>query len=68
MKKRNVGDAEYYEGSTNIYADLGYANPEQWSLKASIATKILGIIEEHDLTPERRRDPYSALLKDGFLI
>ena len=50
MKKRKVGDAEYDEGSTNFYADLGYANPEEWSLKASIATKILGIIEENGLT------------------
>ena len=50
MKKRKVGDTEYYEGSTNVYADLGYANPEEWALKASIATKILAIIEENDLT------------------
>ena len=50
MKKRKVDDAEYYEGSTNVYADLGYANPEEWALKASIATKILAIIEESGLT------------------
>ena len=50
MKRRKVGDAEYYEGSTNVYADLGYDNPEEWSLKASIATKILGIIAESGLT------------------
>ena len=50
MKKRKAGDAEYYEGSTNVYADLGYDNPEEWSLKASIATKILGIIAESGLT------------------
>lgn len=50
MKRRKVGDSEYYEGSANVYADLGYDNPEEWSLKASIATKILGIIEENGLT------------------
>ena len=50
MKKRKVGDAEYYEGSTNVYADLGYANPEEWALKVRIATKILGIIGENGLT------------------
>ena len=50
MKKRKVGNTEYYEGSTNVYADLGYANPEEWSLKASIATKILGVIETNGLT------------------
>ena len=50
MKKRKVGNTEYYEGSTNVYADLGYTNPEEWSLKASIATKILGIIEANGLT------------------
>ena len=50
MKKRKVGDVEYYEGSTNVYADLGYANPEEWALKASIATKIIGVIEESGLT------------------
>ena len=50
MKRRKVGNTEYYEGSTNVYADLGYANPEEWSLKASIATKLLGIIEENGLT------------------
>ena len=50
MKKRKVGDTEYYEGATNVYADLGYTNPEEWALKASIATKILGVIEENGLT------------------
>ncbi len=50
MKKRKVGDTEYYEGSTNVYADLGYAKPEEWALKASIATRILDIIEENGLT------------------
>ena len=66
MKKRKIGDVKYYGGSTNVYADLGYANPEQWSLKASIATKILGIIEEHDLTPERRRDLTRHCSRTGF--
>ena len=50
MKKRKIGETEYYEGSTNVYADLGYANIEEWSLKARVATKILDFIEENSLT------------------
>ena len=66
MKKRKVGDTEYYEGSTNVYADLGYDNPEEWALKASIATKILGIIEESGL-PRKTPVPCSVLPKDGLI-
>ena len=66
MKKRRIGDTEYYEGSTNVYADLGYAKPEEWALKASIATKILDIIEEKGLSQKIAQGRVSDLKRGQF--
>ena len=40
MQLKKKGDIEYYEGSGNVYKDLGFENPEEWATKAHIATKI----------------------------
>lgn len=38
------------EGSTNVYADLGYENPDEMLVKAQLATKIGEIIHRRKLT------------------
>jgi len=38
------------KGSTNVYADLGYANPDEMLVKAQLATKIGEIIQQRKLT------------------
>lgn len=53
MKKKKQGDIEYYEGSDNVYQDLGFKNPEEWSMKAHIATKIFDLIEKKGLTQQQ---------------
>ena len=53
MQKKKKGDIEYYEGSDNVYEDLGFKNPEEWATKARIATKILHLIEERGLTQKQ---------------
>ena len=46
MKKKKMGDIEYYEGSGNVYQDLGFKKPEEWAIKARIATKIFTLLTE----------------------
>ena len=38
------------KGSTNVYVDLGYENPEEMLVKAQLATKIGEIIHRRKLT------------------
>ena len=53
MQKRKNGDIESYEGSGNVYKDLGFENPEEWATKACIATKIFHLIEKRGLTQKQ---------------
>ncbi len=53
MKKKKKGEITYYEGSGNIYKDLGYKNPEEWATKAALATKINSIIAELKITQQQ---------------
>jgi predicted XRE-type DNA-binding protein len=53
MKKKKNGDIEFYEGSGNVYKDLGFENPEEWATKAHIATKIFHLIAERQLTQKQ---------------
>lgn len=53
MRKKRKGDIVYYEGSENVYEDLGFKNPEEWATKARIATKIFHLIEEKGLTQKQ---------------
>lgn len=38
------------QGSTNVYADLGYTDAEEMLIKAQLATKIADIIKHRRLT------------------
>jgi len=53
MHKKKKGDIQYYEGSENVYEDLGFKNPQEWATKARIATKIFRLIEERGLTQKQ---------------
>ena len=57
MKKRKVGAAEYYEGSTNIYTDLGY--------EKQASHKSLRYYRGERPNPRRSRSPARQLPKDG---
>lgn len=43
-------DNAVVHGSGNVYADLGLPNPEERELKARLATRIYGEIEDHGWT------------------
>src|SRR4030088_1547251 len=47
MKKRKI---EIYEGSGNVFADLGLPNPEERLLKANIVSELHRLIKERGLT------------------
>ena len=53
MMKKKKGNIEYFQGSDNVYKDLGYKNPEEWATKAALATKICDIIAERGLTQKQ---------------
>ncbi len=41
---------EYVGGSGNVYKDLGFKNPDEWTARAGIASKVYDIVEERGLT------------------
>jgi predicted XRE-type DNA-binding protein len=43
-------DIELVHGSGNVFRDLGIANPEVEQLKAILAAKIIGILDQPGLT------------------
>src|SRR5271154_6853021 len=45
-----MGKRAYIEGSGNIFADLGVANPEEARAKADLVDRIVDIIQERKLT------------------
>jgi len=47
--KKDTGN-NIVRGTGNIFADLGYADPETHLLKAGLVTRIQGVINEHNLT------------------
>jgi predicted XRE-type DNA-binding protein len=47
MKKRKI---EVYEGSGNVFADLGLPNPEERLLKADIVSELHRLIKQRGLT------------------
>jgi predicted XRE-type DNA-binding protein len=51
-KQKFVTDVPVHEGSGNVYADLGYADPEDMKLKAQLVTRIAVAIRERGLTQE----------------
>ncbi len=48
MKKKNT--IRVKEGSGNIFADLGFANPEREELKARLTLQIYRLIKQRGLT------------------
>jgi Helix-turn-helix domain len=46
----------YVEGSGNVYADLGVANPQEARAKADLAHRIVDIIEGRKLTQGAGRE------------
>ena len=48
--KRTTEDTAVTEGSGNVFADLGFANPEQELLKAKLVFLIADTIKERGLT------------------
>jgi predicted XRE-type DNA-binding protein len=53
QKERSIEGIAIREGSTNVYADLGYADPEDMLVKAQIVTEIADIIRQRGLTQEK---------------
>jgi predicted XRE-type DNA-binding protein len=50
MSKRKAQAAEVEIGTGNIYADLGYGDPDEMLIKAQLVTKIAEIIKRKGLT------------------
>jgi predicted XRE-type DNA-binding protein len=60
-------------GSTNVFADLGFKNPEKMQAKAALASRIISIIENNGWTQEEAaeelgiKQPKVSLLYRGQL-
>src|SRR5271165_2328444 len=52
----NDDDLELIHGSGNVFRDLGLPNPEVEQLKAILATKIIGILDEQKLSVRRAHE------------
>lgn len=74
MRKEGVvTEVPVRKGSGNVYADLGYADPEDMKLKAQLVTQIAAVIRERGLTQEEAAEilgltqpKISNLLKGQF--
>lgn len=53
MNRRNGTKTSIAAGSSNVYADLGYAEPEAMLVKARLVTKIADIIRQRGLTQQQ---------------
>ena len=53
MKKKTYNGTQYYEGSSNVYKDLGFKDAEEMATKAALASKIYDTIEERGLTQKQ---------------
>ena len=73
MKKKKVKGLEYFEGSGNIFADLGLANPEEALAKSQLVWEIAKIIKKRKLTQAKVAktlkiaQPKVSLLLRGYL-
>lgn len=78
MKRKKIEEIEVIESSGNIYADLGFSNPEEMMAKAKLAILISDIIKERKLTQKKAAEiigidqpKISAILRgylSGFTI
>jgi predicted XRE-type DNA-binding protein len=50
MSKKRKTDVEFVKGSGNVFADLGFPNPEQELIKARLTLQIYRIIKARKLT------------------
>ena len=68
MTKRKI---EVYEGSGNVFADLGLPNPEERLLKAKIVSELHRLIKQRGLTQAAKlvgiHQPDLSLLLRGDL-
>jgi predicted XRE-type DNA-binding protein len=72
-KERAMNEIPVEKGSGNVYANLGYPDPEDMIVKAQLVTKIADIIRQRGLTQERAakilgltQPKISKLLKGQF--
>ncbi len=49
-------DMELIHGSGNVFRDLGLPNPEVEQLRAILATKIIGVLDDQRLTVRRAHE------------
>ena len=50
------GEIELVHGSGNVFRDLGLPNPEVEQVKALLAAKIIGVLDERGLSVRRAHD------------
>ena len=50
------GEIELVHGSCNVFRDLGLPNPEVEQVKAVLAAKIIGVLDERGLSVRRAHD------------
>jgi predicted XRE-type DNA-binding protein len=55
-QKNKPEEIEFTMGSGNVYADFGFANPEEAKTKAELSMLIAGIIKEKGLTQQQAAD------------
>ena len=48
--KKNIDEIKYEEGSDNVFADLGFENPEEELAKSNLTADIARIMREKKLT------------------
>jgi predicted XRE-type DNA-binding protein len=49
-KQKNIEEKEYEKGSGNVFADLGFENPEEELAKSDLTAQISYIIKKRKLT------------------
>ncbi|TAM79636.1 MAG: XRE family transcriptional regulator [Acidobacteria bacterium] len=72
-KERIIHGVSIQEGRRNVYADLGYPDPDDMMVKAQLVTKIGDIIRQRGLTQDKAAEllgltqpKISKLLKGQF--
>jgi len=78
MKRKKIEKVEITESSGNVYADLGFKNPEEMMAKANLAILISGTIKKRKLKQKKAAElmgidqpKVSAILRgrlSGFTI
>jgi len=53
MKRSHAKRRDHEAGSTNVYADLGYKNPEDMLVRAQLVSRITELLRERNITQTR---------------